>query len=48
MDTELPQAELLGIEEQVARMVEVEELQQQWRLQAEAQDEVEKLLRQGA
>lgn len=47
MDTELPQAELLGIEEQVARLFEVEELQQQWKLQAEAQDEVERLLRQG-
>lgn len=47
IDSELPAAELMGIEEQVARLMEVDELQAQWKLQAEAQDEVEKLLKSG-
>jgi hypothetical protein len=34
-----------GIEAQIARLGEIEELQAEWRVQAEAQDEVERLLR---
>lgn len=34
-----------GIEEQIARLSEIESLQEEWQLQAEAQDEVERLLR---
>ncbi len=34
-----------GIEEQLMRLEEVAEMQADWRLQAEAQDEVERLLR---
>ena len=34
-----------GIEEQLLRLEEVAEMQADWRLQAEAQDEVERLLR---
>jgi hypothetical protein len=45
MDSELPQAELLGLEEQMARLSELEELSEDMKLQAEARDEVEKLLR---
>ncbi|EFJ52995.1 hypothetical protein VOLCADRAFT_85808 [Volvox carteri f. nagariensis] len=45
MDIEVPAAELAGIEEQVARLVELESVQEDWRAQAEARDEVERLLR---
>ena len=34
-----------GIEQQIARLSEIESLQEEWQLQAEAQDEVERLLR---
>lgn len=34
-----------GIEEQIARLSEIESLQEEWQIQAEAQDEVERLLR---
>ena len=45
IDTEVPAAEVQGIEEQLSRLDEVAEMQADWRLQAEAQDEVERLLR---
>lgn len=45
IDTEVPAAEVEGIEEQILRLEEVAEMQADWRLQAEAQDEVERLLR---
>jgi hypothetical protein len=45
MDTDLPAAEVLGIEQQIARLSEIESLQEEWQIQAEAQDEVERLLR---
>ena len=45
IDTEVPAAEVAGIEEQILRLEEVAEMQADWRLQAEAQDEVERLLR---
>lgn len=46
LDTEVPAEEgVEGIEEQIVRLGEVEELQERWQLQAEAQDEVERLLR---
>ncbi|EIE21316.1 hypothetical protein COCSUDRAFT_56538 [Coccomyxa subellipsoidea C-169] len=45
IDTEVPAAEVQGIEEQLMRLEEVAEMQADWRLQAEAQDEVERLLR---
>ena len=34
-----------GIAEQIQRLEEIESLQEDWQLQAEAQDEVERLLR---
>ncbi|GLC33999.1 hypothetical protein PLESTM_000142600 [Pleodorina starrii] len=45
MDIEVPAAEVAGIQEQVARLVELESVQEDWRAQAEARDEVERLLR---
>ncbi len=45
MDTELPDAELLGLEEQIERLAELESISEEMKLQAEARDEVEKLLR---
>lgn len=45
VDADLPAAEVAGIEEQIQRLQEVAEMQDDWRLQAEAQDEVERLLR---
>lgn len=45
MDTEVPAAEVAGIELQIDRLVEMETLQEDYTLQAEARDEVEKLLR---
>lgn len=45
METEVPAAEVLGIAEQIQRLEEIESLQEDWQLQAEAQDEVERLLR---
>lgn len=45
METEVPVAELQGIEQQIVRLGEIEELAEEWQLQAEAQDEVERLLR---
>jgi hypothetical protein len=34
-----------GIEEQISRLSEIEELEAEWRAQAAAQDEVEKMLK---
>ncbi|KAL4420877.1 hypothetical protein ABPG77_002836 [Micractinium sp. CCAP 211/92] len=48
MDADLPAAEVLGIEEQILRLSEIESLQEEWQIQAEAQDEVERLLRSSA
>lgn len=45
MDTEVPAAEVAGIEEQIAALEEVSELAAEAALQAQAQDEVERLLR---
>jgi len=45
MDIEVPAAELAGIEQQMERLTELESLQDDWRVQAEARDEVERLLR---
>ncbi|GAB4823249.1 hypothetical protein N2152v2_010295 [Parachlorella kessleri] len=45
METQVPEAEVLGIEEQIARLTEIEGLQEEWQVQAQAQDEVERLLR---
>ena len=45
MDSEVPAAEVAGIEEQIAALEEVADLQAEARLQAQAQDEVERLLR---
>jgi hypothetical protein len=35
-----------GIQEELSRLSDIEDLQEQWRAQLEAQDEVEKLLQQ--
>ena len=40
MEIELPEAELVGIEQQMMRLEELEGLQDDWRVQAEARDEV--------
>ena len=40
MDIEVPAAELEGIELQMVRLQELEGLQDDWRVQAEARDEV--------
>eukprot|EP00884_Botryococcus_braunii_P011594 jgi/Botrbrau1/20435/Bobra.145_2s0002.3 len=45
MDVEVPAAEVQGIEAQITRLLEVQDMQSQWAAQAEAQDEVERLLR---
>ncbi|KAG2493008.1 hypothetical protein HYH03_008672 [Edaphochlamys debaryana] len=45
MDIEVPAAEVAGIQQQMVRLVELESLQEDWRAQAEARDEVERLLR---
>jgi len=45
METDVPMAEVEGIEIQIERLKEIEALQEEWELQAEAQDEVERLLR---
>ena len=45
MDTEVPAAEVAGIEEQIAALKEVSDLAAEAALQAQAQDEVERLLR---
>lgn len=45
MDTEVPAAEVAGISAQIDKLVEMESLQEDYKLQAEARDEVEKLLR---
>lgn len=45
METQLPDAEVEGIEVQIARLEEIEDLQAEYQIQAEAQDEVERLLR---
>ncbi len=42
---QVPAAELEGIEQQMVRLTELEELQDEWAVQAEARDEVERLLR---
>lgn len=46
IDTEVPEAEYAGIQEEFARLIEMEDLQSAWKMQAEANDEVERLLRQ--
>jgi len=45
IDTEVPAAEFEGIAEQMQRLDDLEGLQDDWRVQAEARDEVERLLR---
>lgn len=45
METQVPLSEMEGIEVQIAKLGEIEELQSEYKLQAEAQDEVERLLR---
>jgi hypothetical protein len=45
METQVPRSEMEGIEVQIAKLGEIEELQSEWKMQAEAQDEVERLLR---
>ncbi len=40
MDSELPQAEVEGIELQIVQLAELEGLQDDWKAQAEARDEV--------
>ena len=45
MDTDVPAAEVAGIEEQIAALEEVGDLAAEAALQAQAQDEVERLLR---
>eukprot|EP00898_Chlorokybus_atmophyticus_P007955 jgi/Chlat1/8160/Chrsp76S07616 len=49
MDADVPAAEMTvavdGITEQITRLMEVESLQQEWQWQAEANEEVERLLR---
>ncbi|GAX72803.1 hypothetical protein CEUSTIGMA_g258.t1 [Chlamydomonas eustigma] len=45
MDIAVPDAELLGIEEQLVRLEELEGLKEDWVNQAEAREEVEKLLK---
>ncbi|CAL5228093.1 g11163 [Coccomyxa viridis] len=45
IDAELPAAEVQGIAEQIDRLEEVAEMQADWKLQADAQDEVERILR---
>jgi hypothetical protein len=42
---QVPQSEIDDIESQIRDLLEVEEMQQEWELQAEAQDELEKLLK---
>ncbi|KAJ7289918.1 hypothetical protein O6H91_Y304500 [Diphasiastrum complanatum] len=45
MDVDVLAAEAVGaVEEQVAHLIEAEDLQKKWRTQAEASDEVERLL----
>ena len=44
MEIELPEAELVGIEQQMVRLQELEGLQDDWRVQAEARDEVRTLV----
>ncbi len=45
MDKEVPAAEADGMAEQIARLMEVDDLQAEWQAAAEASDEVERLLR---
>lgn len=45
MESQLRATEVEGIETQILRLAEVEELAAEWKLQAEAADEVERLLR---
>lgn len=42
---QVPQSEIDDIESQIKDLMEVEEMQTEWELQAEAQDELERLLR---
>lgn len=42
---QVPQSEIDDIESQIRDLTEVEEMQEEWELQAEAQDELETLLR---
>lgn len=45
MDSEIPQAELADIGAEIDKLQEVEAMREEWQLQLEAQDEVERLLR---
>ncbi|KAG2434511.1 hypothetical protein HYH02_012178 [Chlamydomonas schloesseri] len=45
MDIEVPAAEVAGIQQQMDRLIELESVAEDWRAQAEARDEVERLLR---
>ncbi|GBF93654.1 hypothetical protein Rsub_06757 [Raphidocelis subcapitata] len=45
MEMDVAAAEIAGIGEQIERLTELEALQEEWQAQAEAQDEVERLLR---
>ena len=42
---QVPQSEIDDIESQIKDLMEVEEMQTEWELQAEAQDVLERLLR---
>jgi len=46
MDTEVPQAELADLGNEIEKLEEMEALREEWQVQLEAQDEVERLLRQ--
>lgn len=41
----MPQSEIDDIEAQIKDLTDVEEMQAEWELQAEAQDELERLLK---
>lgn len=45
MDKEVPAAEADSMADQIARLLEVDDLQAEWQAAAEASDEVERLLR---
>ena len=45
METEIPAAEVEGIAEQIQQLEEVADLKQEWQAAAQAQDEVERLLK---
>jgi len=45
MDVALPAAEADSMADEISRLLEVQDLQSQWQIAAEASDEVERLLR---